>query len=191
MKYEGKSEGKNGGKSVIGERFVRTLKNKFYKYMISISKNGNFDKLDGIFNKYNNTYHDTIKILPVDVKSRTYTEFKIGNIARISTYKNIFAKSYVPNWSKEVFMIKNVKKAVPWTYVVTDLKVEKAAGKFYKKELQKTNQKKFKVEKVRNPDPKSSGGRVKLELDWSNYATKSDLKNAKGVDTIAFTKRLI
>ena len=153
MKYDGKSEGNNGGKSVIAERFIRTLKNKFYKYVFSISKNGHIDKLDDIVNKYNNTYHNTIEIMPVDVKSSTYIEIKIGNIVRILTYKNIFAKTYVLNWSEEVFMIKNVKNTVPWTYVISDLKCEKIVGMFYEKELQKANQKEFKVKKVRNPEP--------------------------------------
>ena len=153
MKYDGKSEGNNGGKSVIAERFIRTLKNKFYKYVFSISKNGHIDKLDDIVNRYNNTYHNTIEIMPVDVKSSTYIEIKIGNIVRILTYKNIFAKTYVLNWSEEVFMIKNVKNTVPWTYVISDLKCEKIVGMFYEKELQKANQKEFKVKKVRNPEP--------------------------------------
>ena len=153
MKYDGKSEGNNGGKSVIAERFIRTLKNKFYKYVFSISKNGHIDKLDDIVNKYNNTYHNTIEIMPVDVKSSTYIEIKIGNIVRILTYKNIFAKTYALNWSEEVFLIKNVKNTVPWTYVISDLKCEKIVGMFYEKELQKANQKEFKVKKVRNPEP--------------------------------------
>ena len=64
----------NEGKSVIAERFIRTLKNKIYKYMTSISKNVYIDKLDDIVNKYNNTYHSTIKMKPVDVKSKTYID---------------------------------------------------------------------------------------------------------------------
>ena len=62
----------NKGKSLIGERFIRTLKNKIYKSMISISKNVYFDKLNNKVNTYNNTYHRTIKITPVDVKSSMY-----------------------------------------------------------------------------------------------------------------------
>ena len=64
----------NEGKSVIVERFIRTLKTKIYKYMTSISKNVYIDKLDDIVNKYNNTYHSTIKMKPVDVKSSTYID---------------------------------------------------------------------------------------------------------------------
>ena len=93
----------NEGKSVVAERFIRTLKNKFYKYMTSVSKNVYIDKLDEIVNKYNNTYHITIKLKPVDVKSSTYIDsskennnkdpkFKIGDIVRISKYRNSFPK---------------------------------------------------------------------------------------------------
>ena len=114
----------NEGKSVVAERFIRTLKNKIYKYMTSVSKNVYIDKLDDIVNKYNNTYHSTIKMKPVDVKSNTYIDsskeinnknpkFKIGDIFRISKYKNIFAKGYTPNWSEEIFLIKKVKNTVP------------------------------------------------------------------------------
>ena len=84
----------NERKSVVAERFIRTLKNKTYKYMTSISKNVYINKLDDIVNKYNNTYHRTIKIKPVDVKLSTYIDtskeinyedpkFKIGDIIRI------------------------------------------------------------------------------------------------------------
>ena len=64
----------NEGKSVVAERFLKTLKNKIYKYMTSIPKNVYIDKLDNIVNKYNNTYHSTIKMKPVDVKPSTYIE---------------------------------------------------------------------------------------------------------------------
>ena len=62
---------RNEGKSVVAERFVRTLKNKMYKYMTSVSKNVYIDKLDDAVNIYNNTYHSTIKMKPIDVKSNT------------------------------------------------------------------------------------------------------------------------
>ena len=99
----------NEGKSVVAERFIRTLKNEIYKYMTSISKNVHIDKLGDIVSKYNNTYHSTINGKPVDVKSNTYIDsskeindkdpkFKIGDIVRISKYKNFFPKDYIPNW---------------------------------------------------------------------------------------------
>ena len=64
----------NEGKSVIGERFIRTLKNKIYKYMTSVSKNVYIDILDDIENRYNNTYNNTNEMRPVDVKSSTYID---------------------------------------------------------------------------------------------------------------------
>ena len=67
---------------------------------------------------------------------------------RISKYKNIFAKGYMANWSEEVYSIKKVKNAVPWTYVVNDLNGEEIKGKFYEKELQKANKKEFRIEKA-------------------------------------------
>ena len=146
----------NKGKSVVAERFIRTLKSKIYKYMTSISKNAYIDKLDDIVNEYNNTYHTTIKMKPIDVKDNTYintdketndkdAKFKVGDRVRISKYKNIFAKGYTPNWSEEVFVIKKVKNTVPWTYVINDLNGEEIMGTFYEKELQKTNQEEFRI----------------------------------------------
>ena len=127
--------------------------------MTAISKTVYIDKLDDIVNEYNHTYHRTIKMKTVDVKDNTYIDFKkdvndkdpkfkVGDNVRISKYKNIFAKRYTPNCSEEVFVIKKVKNTVPWTYVINDLNGEEIIGTFYEKELQKTNQKKFRIEKV-------------------------------------------
>ena len=149
----------NEGKSVVAEQFIRTLKGKIYKYMTSISKNVYTDKLDDIVDEYNNTYHTTIKMKPIDVKDNTYIntdkeinnkdpKFKVGDRVRISKYKNIFAKRYMPNWSEEVFIIKKVKNSIPWTYAINDLNGEEIIGTFYEKELQKTNQEEFRIEKV-------------------------------------------
>ena len=148
----------NEGKSVVAERFIRTLKSKIYKYMTSISKNVYIDKLNVIVNKYNNTYHTTIKMKPIDVKDNTYInankeinykypKFKIGDYVRISKYKNIFAKGYMSNWSEEVFVIDKIN-TVPWTYVINDLNGEEITGTFYENELQKSNQKEFRIEEV-------------------------------------------
>ena len=117
------------------------------------------DKLDDIQDKYNNTYHTTTKMKPADVKDNTYInagkeinnkdpKFKVGDHVKISKYKNIFAKGYMPNWSEEVSVIKKVKNTVPWTYVINDLNGEEITGIFYEKELQKTNQEEFRIEKV-------------------------------------------
>ena len=164
----------NEGKSVVAERFITTLKSKIYKYMTSRSKNVFIDKLDDIVDEYNNTYHTRIKMKPIDVKDNTYIntskeinnknpKFKVGDRVRISKYKNIFAKGYMPYWSEEVFVIKKVKNTIPWTYVINDLNDEEIIGTFYEKELQKTNQEEFRIEKVirRKGD--------KLYVKWKGY----------------------
>ena len=130
-----------------------------------------------IVNNYHNTYHSTIKMNPVDVKSSTYIEsskdindedskFKIFYISRTTKYENI----YVPNWSEEVFVIKNVKNTLPWTYVISDFKGEEIVGTFYEKGLQKTNQKEFRVEKV----IKRKGN--KLFVKWKAFLTVELMK---------------
>ena len=71
----------------------------------------------------------------------------MGDHVRISKYKNIFAKVYTPNWSEEIFVITKIKNPVPWAYVINDLNGEEIIGTFYEKELQKNNQKEFRIEK--------------------------------------------
>ena len=173
----------NEGKSAVGERFIRTLENKISKHMTAVSKNVYIDVLDDIVDKYNNTYivdkynntyHRTIKMKPIDVKSDSFAEyneesiekdpkFKVGDHVRISKYKNIFAKGYAPNWSEEAFVISKIKNTVPWTYVISDLNGEEIVGSFYEKELQKTNQKEFRIEKL----IKRKGN--KLYVKWKGY----------------------
>ena len=142
--------------------------------MKSISKDVYIDKLDDIVDEYDNTYHRTIKMKLIDVNDDTYIhseeevndkdpKFKVGDHVRISKYKNIFAKGYTPNWSEEVFVISKIKNTVPWTYVINDLNGEEIIGTFYEKELQKTNQKEFRIEKV----IKRKGD--KLYVKWKGY----------------------
>ena len=125
----------NAEKSVVTERFIRTLKNKSCKHMAAVSKNVYIDNLDDIVDEYNNTYHRAITMKPIEVKDNTYidsikevndkdSKFKVGDHVRISKYENIFAKGYTPKWSKEVFVIKEVKNTFPWTYVISDLNGE-------------------------------------------------------------------
>ena len=92
-----------------------------------------------IVNKYNNTYHSTIKIIPVDAQSRINIDstkdpkFKAGDIARMSKYKNIFATVYTPSWPEEVFLIKKVKNTVPCIYVINYLNGKKGVGELFTK----------------------------------------------------------
>ena len=99
------------------------------------------DKLDDILNECNNTYHTPTNMKPVDVKDNPYIDFnkevndkypkfKVGDHVRISKYKNIYAKGYTPNWSKEIFVIKKVKNTVPWRYVINEFNGEEIIGTF-------------------------------------------------------------
>ena len=95
--------------------------------------------------------------------NKKYSKFKVGDHVRISKYKNIFAKGYAPNQSEEVFVVSKIKNTVPWTYAVSDLNGEEITGRFYEKELQKTSQEKFRIEKVL----KRKGD--KLYVKWKEY----------------------
>ena len=137
------------GKSVVAERFIRTLKNKLYKHMTATGKNVYYDVLDDVVNEYNNTKHNTIKMKPKDVRddnnrvyidehNEKYSRFKVGDRVRISKFKNIFGKGYTPNWSTEIFIINKINDTVPYTYNLKDLNGEEIIGSFYDRELQKT-----------------------------------------------------
>ena len=164
----------NEGKFGVAERFIRTIKNKIYKYMTSISKNVYIDKSDDIVNEYNNTYNRKIKMKPIDTKDNTYInigkevndkdpKFEVVDHVRISKYKNIFGKGYTPNWSEEIFVIKEIKNTVPRTYVMNDPNGEEIIGTFYEKELQKIDQQEFRIEKVIKKK------RNKLYVKWKGY----------------------
>ena len=162
----------NEGKSVVAERFIRTLKNKIYKHMTTVGKSVYFDVLDDIVDKHSNTCHRSIKTKPKDITDDSFAECseefnryksKIGEHVRISKHKNIFAKGHTPNWSEEIFVVKKIKNTVPWTSVISDLNGEEIVGRFYEKELQKTDQKEFRIEKV----IKKEGD--KLYVKWKGY----------------------
>ena len=142
--------------------------------MTSISKNVFIGKLDDAVYKYNNTYHSTIKMEPVDVKLITHInsskeindedpKFKIGDIVRISKFKKIFAKAYIENWLEEVFVITKVKDTVPWTYVISNLKGEEFVGTSYKKNCKKQIEKSLGLKNVKN----RKGD--KLYIKWKDY----------------------
>ena len=159
---------------IVAERFVKTFKTKIHKYKTAVSKNVCFDFSKDIVDKYNNTYHRTSKMKPIDLKSDSYAEynvdssekdpkFQVGDPVRISKYKNIFAKEHAPNWSEDIFVISKIKKTVPWTDVISDLNGEEIVGTFYEKELQRTNQEEFSIEKV------IKRKRNKLYVKWKGY----------------------
>ena len=146
----------NEGKSVVAGRFIRTLMTKIYKYMTSASKNVYIDKLDDIVGEYNNTYHKTIKMKPVDVKDNTYIDFKkdvndkdpkfkVGDHVRISKYKHIFANGYTPNWSEEVLLLVKLKIQFHGHMLLLISMVKKLLEHFMKKNYKRQE---FNIEKV-------------------------------------------
>ena len=131
---------KNEGKPVVAERFIRTLKKKNYKLMTSMSKNVHISKLDNIVNKYNHTYR-TVNTKPVNLKLSTYVDFDQKNNKKDPTF-NVGDDVRISEYKKLKIMFHG--------HVIGDLNWEVIVGTFYKKELQKTNQKEFRVEKVIN-----------------------------------------
>ena len=124
------------------------------------------NELDKACFQYDTAYGDFKDNTYVDSKKEVndkYPKFKVGDHVRISKYKSIFAKGYTPNWSEEVFVVSKIKNTVPWTYVINDLNGEEIIGTFYEKELQKTNEKEFRIEKVL----KRKGN--KLYVKWKGY----------------------
>ena len=141
--------------------------------MTYIDENVYFDVLDNIVDKYNNSFHSSIKMKPKDDTDNSFVEyveesnkkrkFKIGDNVRISKYKNVLTKGYTPNWSEEIFVVNKVQNTVPWTYLINDLNGEETMGSFYEKELQKTDQKEPRIEKVME----KKGD--KLYVKWKGY----------------------
>lgn len=143
-------------KAAIAERVIRTIKEKIYK---SFSLYGNYnwiDKLQDIIKNYNDTKHRTIKMKPKDVKKDSeqhlldtvYSnmnmmgehKYNIGDIVRISKYKHVFEKGYLPNWTTELFEIVKVCVTNPVVYLLKDMQGQPIQGCFYEDELQKTSQ---------------------------------------------------
>ena len=143
-------------KSAVIERFNRTFKNMMYKKFTENNNTIFYNILDELVNNYNNKYHSTIKMTPIEgskkvnenkikniynfEKTKKLGKFKIGDNVRISLEKNIFEKGYDTNWTQEIFVIYNIKYSnVPY-YYLKDLNNEKLDGTFYEQELQKTKQ---------------------------------------------------
>ena len=145
-------------KACIVERFNRTLKEKMWRMFTDKKSYRYIDDLDNLIYSYNNTYHNSIKCTPKEVKlkdeekifkrlygyNRNYGDdtpihlkFKINDKVRISKYKRVFEKGYTPNWTREIFIVYSVIATNPAVYKIKDLNDEKILGTFYDYELQK------------------------------------------------------
>ena len=166
-------------KSAVIERFNRTFKNMMYKKFTENNNTIFYNILDGLVNNYNNKYHSTIKMSPIEgskkinekkikniynfEKTKKPSKFKIGDRVRLSLEKNIFEKGYETNWTQEIFVIYDIKYSnVPY-YYLKDLNNEKLQGTFYEQELQKTKQDLYTIEKILKTN------KDKIYVKWRGY----------------------
>ena len=173
----------NKEKSSVVERWIRTMKEKMWKYFSAKSTNVYIDVLPNLVKQYNNTRHFSIKMTPVKASKKEnelrvwrnlYPEhleihnvkpqFSVGDKVRISKKKKTFEKGYTTRWTEEIFTIIEVKLTSPVTYKIADLNGEEIKGTFYEPELQKTNQEIFRIEKV------IKRGKKKSLVKWKGYS---------------------
>ena len=165
------------------ERWIRTMKEKMWKYFTANSTNNFINVLSDLVKEYNNTRHSSIKMTPVKASKKEneltvwrnlYPEhleiydikpkFSFRDKARISKKKKTFEKGYTTRWTEEFFTIVEVKRTQPPTYKIADLNGEEIKGSFYEPELQKTNQEIFRIEKV------IKRGKTKSLVKWKGYS---------------------
>ena len=180
-------------KSAVVERFNRTFKNMMYKKFTENNNTIFYNILDELVNNYNNKYHSTIKMSPIEAstkinekkikniynfeKTKKLGKFKIGDRVRISLEKNIFEKGYETNWTQEIFVIYDIKYSnVPY-YYLKDLNNEKLQGTFYEQELQKTKQDDlYTIEKILKTNENKVYVKFKgYSNDFNQWVNKSDI----------------
>jgi hypothetical protein len=159
-----------GQKASLVERFNRTLKSRMWKYFTANETRKWINIIQNLVDDYNNTYHRTIKMTPIEASRPENSltvwhniygaylaekygtpAYKVGQTVRISKYKSIFDKGYLPNYTEEFYKIKEVKLGRPTVYMLEDLKGEAVDGLFYDGELSpynETDETTYKVEKV-------------------------------------------
>ena len=171
----------NEENSSVVERWIRTMKERMWKYFTDNNTNHYVDVLPDLVKGYNNTRHSSIKMTPVEASKKKNEltvwrtpdhleirdinpEFSVGDKVRISKKKKTFEKGYTTRWTEEIFMIVEVKRTSPVTYKIADLNGEEIKGSFYEPELQKTSQQLFRIEKV------IKRGKKKSLVKWKGYS---------------------
>ena len=171
----------NEEKSSVVERWIRTMKEKMWKYFTDNNTNHYVDILPDLVEDYNNTKHSSIKMTPVEASKNELTvwrnlypdrlkkidinpKFSIGDKVRISKKKTTFEKGYTTRWTEEIFTITKINHTSPVTYKIADLNGEEIDGSFYEPELQKTSQQLFRIEKV------IEKGKNKSLAKWKGYS---------------------
>ena len=173
----------NEEKSSVVERWIRTLKEKMWKYFTTNSTNVYINVLPDLVREYNNTRHSSIKMSPVEASEKKNEfkvwktlfpnrldilhinpKFSVGDKVRISKKKALFEKGYTTRWSEEIFTITKIKRTSPITYKIANLNGEEIDGTFYEPEFQKTSQQLFRIEKV------IEKGKNKSLVKWKGYS---------------------
>ena len=175
----------NEEKSSIAERWIRTMKEKMFKYFTDYNTNKYIDVLPELVEDYNNTVHSSTKLTPTDASkeenelkvwsnlypdryktSRLNPKFSVGDKVRITKKKTVFEKGYTTRWTEEIFTIKEIRETNPLTYKLEDLQGEEIEGTFYEPELQKTEQQIYRIEKVIKKE------KGKSFVKWKGYPDK-------------------
>ena len=173
----------NEEKSSVVERWIRTMKEKMWKYFTANSTNIYLNMLPDLVKEYNNMRHSSIKMTPVKASKKENElrvwrnldpehleildikpKFSVGDKVRINKKKKTFEKGYTTTWTEEIFTIAEVKLTSPVTYKIADLNGEEIEGTFYETELQKTSQEIFRIEKV------IKRGKKKSLVKWKGYS---------------------
>ena len=169
-------------KSCVIERFNRTIKEKMFKRFTAENTRNWIDMVDRLMREYNKSFHRTIGMTPIrcsEIRKHEMTmhhkvlgksKFKVGDKVRISRIKGIFEKGYLPNWSEAVYIIHEVKQTSPVTYILKDTSGEVLEGGFYEKELQKTKQEIYRIEKVLRKKIINNVGHALVK--WMGYSDK-------------------
>lgn len=177
----------NEEKSMIVERWNRTIKEKIWKLFSAQNEYVYLDKLKEIVDEYNNSVHSSTGMTPVKAslkgnekkvyaalyedelwRRRKAPKFTVGDRVRITASKKAFEKGFTPKWTEEIFIVKEIRFTKPVTYKLKDLLGEDIDGSFYEKELQKAEQKIFRIEEVLDRDEEAGEVFVK----WSGYPEK-------------------
>ena len=175
----------NEEKSSIVERWIRTMKEKMWKYFTDNNTYNYMSVLPELVKDYNNTVHSSIKMSPIDASkkkneltvwrnlypdrfktNRLTPKFSVGDKVRITKKKKVFEKGYTTRWTEEIFTIKEIRDTNPITYKIEDLEEEEIEGTFYEPELQKTEQQLYKIEKIIEKDKNKS------LVKWEGYSDK-------------------
>jgi hypothetical protein len=160
---------KSTNKASIAERFIRTLKQRLYRYFTFSKEKNYINVLDKVINNYNNSYHGSIKMKPSEVNKKNekkvyenlygnnediinnfiHYSFNIGDYVRRVVQKNLFEKGYTQNWTSEIYIVSMIIPTNPPTYNIKSTDNVTINQFFYKEQLQKVKPDQFPYDTLR------------------------------------------